>query len=200
MNYDDIALVVVDAYQSSFSDKGKAHSGFKKAYLNISKKLHKCLIDNSLPIFITGHSLGAALTTLATSELYDNENFDSCYTFGSPRTGDPEFINSIKCGRIYRVVNNCDVITTVPIDFARIKYGHIGSSYLIDDHDDLLKDMSEDEIYAYQKSKSGGLKKYAVSKIFNDGSKSIKDDLPAFLADHAPINYVLGLQKLIKGY
>lgn len=194
---DDWAINV-DAYQAPFGKAGKVHQGFMKAYLSIREKLFEYLKDNSLPVFITGHSLGAALATLATSELYDNENFDSCYTFGSPRIGNPEFINSIKCERIYRIVNNCDVITTVPVDFAGIKYVHIGVSYLIDNHGNLLEGMSEDEIYAYQKSKLEGLKEYAISKIFNYDIKSVKDDLPSFLADHSPINYVSILQNLMK--
>ncbi len=186
------------AYQSSFGSSGKVHSGFKKAYLSIRQELFECLRDHSLPVFITGHSLGAALATLATSELHGHDNFDSCYTFGSPRTGNPEFINSIKCDRIFRIVNNCDVVTTIPIDFALIKYKHIGLNYLIDDQGNLIESMSEDEVFTYQKSKLDGLKEYAVSKIFDPASKSIKDDLPVFLADHAPINYVLRLQKLTK--
>jgi triacylglycerol lipase len=186
----------VHAYQSSFNDIGKVHSGFKKAYLSIKKELHEYLKNNTLPVFITGHSLGAALAILATSEVYPDEHFDSCYTFGSPRVGNLEFFDSVKCQQIYRVINNCDVVTTVPIDFTAIKYKHIGTPYLINDSGDLIDKLNEDEIYSYQKSKLSGLKDYAISKIFNNGSKSIKDDLPAFLADHSPINYVLALQKL----
>ena len=186
------------AYQSSFDSRGKVHSGFKKAYLSIKDELHEYLNQCSLPLFITGHSLGAALATLATSELQSNENLDSCYTFGSPRTGNKVFVDSIKCKQIYRVVNNCDVVTTVPINFAGIEYKHIGSPYLIDDKGVLLEGMSEDEIYSYQKSKLEDLKEYALSKVFNNEIKSIKDDLPHFLASHSPINYVAILQNLMQ--
>ncbi len=187
----------VHAYQTPFADMGKVHSGFKKAYLSIKEELLEYLKDNVLPIFITGHSLGAALATLATSEFYKNEQFDSCYTYGSPRTGNPAFVNSIKCKQIYRIVNNCDIVTTVPIDFAGINYEHIGSPYLINDDGDLLEDINEDEIYAYQKDKLGGLKEYAKSKVFKNDIKSIKNDLPSFLADHSPLNYVSMLENLL---
>ena len=186
------------AYQMAFGEAGKVHNGFKKAYISIREELFEHIKDNALPVFITGHSLGAALATLAASELYRNKHFDSCYAFGSPRIGNPEFIDSIKCEQIYRVINNSDIVTTIPIDFTRTKYKHIGFPYLIDDKGELLEGMSEIEIYAYQKSKLQGLKEYAVLKIFNRDSKPFREDLPAFLADHAPVNYVLGMQKLIK--
>ncbi len=184
------------AYQMPFGKAGKVHHGFIQAYLSIREDLFEYLKDNNLPIFITGHSLGAALAVLATSELSNNKNFDSCYTFGSPRIGDPEFIDTIDNKRIYRIVNNCDVVTTVPIDFVGIKYRHIGLPYLINDKGALLENMSDEEIYRYQKGKRGEIKDYAISKIFNNDLKSIKADLPVFLADHAPINYVSSLQKL----
>lgn len=186
------------AYQSSFNNRGKVHSGFKKAYLSIRKELFKYLKSNTLPVFITGHSLGAALATLATSELFENEQFDSCYTFGSPRTGNPDFVNTIKCQQIYRVVNNYDVVTTVPVDFAQIKYVHVGLTCLIDKMGVLLEGMSQEEVYTYQKNSLEGLKDYAISKLFNDNLKSVKNDLPSFLSDHSPINYVLSLQNLLK--
>lgn len=187
----------VHAYQASFYNKGKVHSGFKQAYMSIRRKLHKYLKESSMPTFITGHSLGAALATMAASDLYEDESFDSCYTFGSPRIGNPDFINSIKSRQIYRIVNNTDIVTTVPIDFARIKYNHAGSAYLIDDQGNLREGMNDDDIYIYQKSRLGSLKDYAISKAFNGDLKSIKNDLPPFLADHSPINYVLNLHNLL---
>ncbi len=178
------------AHQTPFGSKGKVHSGFKAAYLSIKDQLFEHLNSYSLPIFITGHSLGGALAILATSDIYKSDNFDSCYTFGSPRIGSPELVKSIQCERVYRVVNNCDIVTVVPLDLPFIKYRHIGSSYLLDDHGKLIPDLSEEEIYSYQKSKSNHLKQYAKTKLFNIGSKSLKTELPFFLADHAPINYV----------
>ncbi len=184
--------------QSDFNNKGRVHSGFKKAYLSIREELFSELTKNSLPLFITGHSLGAALALLATSELYENNYFDSCYTFGSPRVGDPEFIKSLKTNSIYRIVNNSDVVTTVPIDFATTMYNHAGFAYLLNDKDELHEQMNEDDVYAYQKSRLQGLKDYALAKIFNYKLNMIKDDLPSFLADHSTINYSLSIEQLLK--
>lgn len=184
--------------QSDFNNIGKVHSGFKKAYLSIREELFAELTNNSLPLFITGHSLGAALAVLAASELYENKYFDSCYTFGSPRVGDPKFIKSLKTNSIYRIVNNSDAVTTVPIDFATIIYNHAGSAFLLDDKGELHEKMKEDDVYAYQKSRAQDLKDYALSKVFNYKLNTIKDDLPSFLADHSPINYSLSIEQLLK--
>jgi triacylglycerol lipase len=184
--------------QKPFGNIGKVHSGFKEAYLSIKKDLFRYLNDYSLPIFVTGHSLGAALATLTTLDVYKSDYFDSCYTFGSPRTGNPDFVNSIICNQIYRVVNNCDIVTVVPLDFPLIKYKHIGKSYLLDDHSNLVNDMSEEEIIDYQKSKAHGLKEYVTSQVISKNIKQIQNKLPFFLSDHAPINYVLKLQSLLQ--
>jgi triacylglycerol lipase len=184
------------AYQTSFDNNGKVHSGFLKAYASIRDELLNSLANNALPIFITGHSLGAALSVLATSDLKNNLNYDSCYTFGSPRIGDANFIQTINNKNIYRVVNNCDVVTTIPIDFALIKYHHAGESFLLNDNGKLIEGMGEEEIYSYQKNNLSSLKEYAVTKLFSKDFKSLTNELPSFLADHAPINYTIKLSKL----
>jgi lipase (class 3) len=184
--------------QRPYGSTGKVHSGFKDAYLSIRKELLEYVDRNSLPIFVAGHSLGAALATLTVSDIYKNINFDSCYTFGSPRTGNKDFINSIESNNFYRVVNNCDIVTVVPLDFAIIKYRHIGIPFLIDNEGQLINNMNEDDIYTYQKSKAHELKEYAVSQLLSKNIKHIKNKLPRFLSDHAPLNYVIGLEKQLQ--
>ncbi|HIF51158.1 MAG TPA: lipase family protein [Thiotrichaceae bacterium] len=183
----------IHAYQTSFNNTGKVHAGFKKAYLSIRSELFNYLKNYNIPIFITGHSLGAALATLASSEICNNNNFDSCYTFGSPRVGNPAFSNSINCAQIYRVINNCDIVTAVPLDFSVIKYIHVGCPYLINDEGDLISNMNDVEIYNYKKDRLYNLKEYAKSKFLSKSFSSLKYDLPAFHADHSPLNYVIGL-------
>jgi triacylglycerol lipase len=184
--------------QRPYGSAGKVHSGFKDTYLSIRDELLGYLDNNSLPIFVTGHSLGAALATLTVSDIYKNINFDSCYTFGSPRTGNNDFVNAIENDNFYRVVNNCDIVTVVPLDFAVIKYRHIGNPILINDEGHLSERMNDDEVYTYQKSKVHQLKEYAVSQFLSKKIKHIKNKLPRFLSDHAPLNYVIALQNLIE--
>ncbi|MCP4020862.1 MAG: lipase family protein, partial [Desulfobacteraceae bacterium] len=65
------------------------------------------------PLFISGHSLGGALATIAAKELYHKGGIAACYTFGSPRVGDAEWISSIKTP-FYRLVNAADCVTMLP--------------------------------------------------------------------------------------
>jgi len=187
----------INVLQQPYANAGKVHTGFKEAYFSIRDELHGHLNNNSLPLFVTGHSLGAALATLTTADIYNTPHFDSCYTFGSPRTGNPAFVDSIQCENIYRVVNNCDVVTTVPLDFGIIEYRHIGASYLLTDAGKLIDNMDEDEIVSYQKNKLHELKEYAATQIFSRNINQFSDKLPMFLYDHSPINYVTGLESLL---
>src|SRR5262249_24026820 len=70
----------------------------------------------SSEICFTGHSLGAALATLALSRF--NGGQASLYTVGSPRVGNARFCERVlqKSGnQVFRFVNNNDLVTHVPI-------------------------------------------------------------------------------------
>jgi len=98
--------------------KGKVHAGFKQAFDDVKDDILREFRANlgELPLYITGHSLGAALATVATQELGDefNDQVAACYTFGSPRVGDGKYEKSIKAP-FYRIVNTTDIVTLVPI-------------------------------------------------------------------------------------
>ena len=97
---------------------GKVHIGFKSAFEDvkdaITEELRKHL--GEMPLYITGHSLGAALATVAVQEIEEefNDQVAACYTFGSPRVGDGKYERAIKVP-FYRIVNTTDIVTLVPI-------------------------------------------------------------------------------------
>lgn len=95
---------------------GKVHCGFKEAFeevaIDIQCSLNQEQFKNK-PLFITGHSLGGALATIAAKKLKHEGGIASCYTFGSPRVGDEEWISNIKVP-FYRVVNAADCVTMMP--------------------------------------------------------------------------------------
>ena len=68
--------------------EGKVHRGFKYAlndvWEDVVKYMKECETDKK-QIYITGHSLGAALATLVAGRL--NNPDVVLYTFGSPRVG-----------------------------------------------------------------------------------------------------------------
>ena len=95
---------------------GKIHSGFKEAFEEVALDI-QCTLDQEeladKPLFITGHSLGGALATIGAKKLTHKGGIASCYTFGSPRVGDEEWISNIKVP-FYRVVNAADCVTMMP--------------------------------------------------------------------------------------
>src|SRR5262245_48151537 len=74
-----------DYFPASWTD-GSVHRGFKAALETIWPQLDKALLGLSANtrVFFTGHSLGAALATLAAHRY---PHTAGVYTFGSPRVG-----------------------------------------------------------------------------------------------------------------
>jgi len=111
--------------------QGYVHNGFMNAYKSISEDIKKSLLElRDIPLYITGHSLGAALATVATQNLEHDHRFPrfrdmiaACYTFGSPRVGNSHYEQEFKAP-IYRIVNTTDIVTTIPL--MAMGYIHIG--------------------------------------------------------------------------
>jgi hypothetical protein len=111
----------------------RVHTGFFQAYWPIRETLfatvQRWVEDRPRPVYVTGHSLGAALATMATAELANHDNalvrdsIAACYTFGSPRVGDATFDQFVKVP-LYRVANGIDIVPTVPL--ALMGYRHVG--------------------------------------------------------------------------
>jgi hypothetical protein len=119
----------IDATASKISVlQGRVHAGFKLAYQGVAQDIEESVLQlKDLPLYITGHSLGAALATVATQTLEHNprirEIIAACYTFGSPRVGNSEYDIEFK-SPIYRVVNTTDIVTVIPL--LAMGYIHIG--------------------------------------------------------------------------
>ncbi len=121
-----------------FADSGDATGGrLSRGFLHAYEAAHDAAIADggetirtgleklkeaglSDPLYITGHSLGAPLATVAARELEKSLQTDfsdltvaACYTFCSPRVGDGKWVKGIKVP-IYRVVNGCDGVPLVP--------------------------------------------------------------------------------------
>ncbi len=111
----------IDAMASRISVlDGRVHAGFREAYESVAKEVEESVLklDDGLPLYVTGHSLGAALATVATQRLEHNprirEWIAACYTFGSPRVGNSHYDIEFK-SPIYRVVNTTDIVTIIPL-------------------------------------------------------------------------------------
>ena len=93
---------------------GKVHSGFQEEvndlWMDVLSELeHNDSLKIRKDVYMTGHSLGAAMATIAATRYNPLELF----TFGSPRVGGARFTRNIKC-RHLRFQNNNDIVTRVP--------------------------------------------------------------------------------------
>ncbi len=108
---------------------GRVSRGFQKIYTEgddgetlantVIKTLETVPINSQ--VFVTGHSLGAALATLCTLHISkqfvpSHPTFQEpiLYTFASPRVGDSKFADSFKSLTAYRISNSEDFVVNVP--------------------------------------------------------------------------------------
>jgi predicted lipase len=88
-------------------------------------------------LWITGHSLGAALATLLAIDVAANGGFATpvVYTFASPRIGDKVFAGTYD-GLVetsWRIANQNDIVTDLPPQF--VGYTHVDAEYPINSDD-----------------------------------------------------------------
>jgi hypothetical protein len=113
--------------------QGRMHKGFYGYY----DKLHSGVTD-AMPspaepkrrVWITGHSLGGAMAVVCGYRLRQKRiEVNATVTFGQPMLADEEmaaFLGEQTTGRYLRIVNDRDVVPTVPPSFRRWNYTHFG--------------------------------------------------------------------------
>jgi len=170
-------------FPEKWGQGANVHRGFKAALSEVWTDLEKHISKlqrNNLKIWFTGHSLGAALATLA-ADRYGN--VQGLYTFGSPRVGDQDFKADFKVNT-YRFVNNSDIVTRVP---PPSMYCHVGELKYIDsegriyDHVENRENWSED---IQNKIKN-------VFDILGKTKKNFTKMLLEPIVDHVPTIYAI---------
>ncbi len=127
--YTDIAADLV-AWKKDREGYGAAHAGFQGAFDGVEDILKAKLAAESgqgLQIWITGHSLGGALSSLASTTIMDHiaagdssYNLRGVYTYGMPRVGNEDYQTAVEAGydtndvRAMRFRNGDDIVTQVP--------------------------------------------------------------------------------------
>ena len=127
---------------------GSVHQGFQDALMDVWPAMRAQLrafrkSSAGLPLWLTGHSLGGAMATLAAAQLiHADEPFYGAYTFGQPRCGSRDFartFNTEAKERFFRFQNNNDIVTRAP---ARIMgYSHVGKFIYISSKGELDWDI-----------------------------------------------------------
>ena len=122
--------------------EGAVHRGFYEAldrvWLEVWAAVETAREESEapLPLWLTGHSLGGAMATLAATNLMSADvPFYGLYTFGSPRVLDRQqarIFNAEAGARTFRFQNNNDLITRVPTRL--MQYSHVGQlRYIFED-------------------------------------------------------------------
>lgn len=158
---------------------GRVHKGFASAARSIFVPVNEWLEQTRAArrrLFVTGHSLGAAIATLYASVIAP----DKLVTIGSPRVGDADFVATLTGIDMTRLVDCCDVVTELPPEVGG--YVHAGdAAYLT--RDGVLASTADSDFIRDDRlaARADYLRDYA----WKTGNELLRD-----LADHAPINYV----------
>ena len=117
---------------------GLVHNGFYQAVDRVWTDLVACIGEfqnKAQSIWVTGHSLGAALATVATARWRETDKpINGLYNFGSPRVGDRVFERTFNQDfgmRAFRYVNNTDLVSRVPL--RAMGFSHVGRCMTFDE-------------------------------------------------------------------
>ncbi len=117
---------------------GTVHAGFQFVYETIRDSALQGLraaLNPGDQLYVTGHSLGAALAVLFADDAAGVTPNLQVATFAGPRIGLPDFVASFN-GRVpnmVRVVNRWDIVPNVPVPAPPLcLYEHVGSALNID--------------------------------------------------------------------
>lgn len=129
--------------------EGAAEITQKPGMKNTLKAL---LHEKERPLFVTGHSLGAAMAVLCSvacgEDLQAFQPTITLYNYGQPRVGNEAFNDTLHkyVKLMFRVVNNNDVVARIPVDIIKqssiLEYEHTGKLIYLDTESKVhLEDM-----------------------------------------------------------
>lgn len=119
----------LDVFQTNYT-KGYVSKGFYLSWLSVKPYIVPYIKNK---VYITGHSLGGAIATLASVDIklaYPNQDLN-LYTYASPKVGDSVFISYFNSLHIssYRFQNYWDLIPRLPLE--DMGYVHVDTLILL---------------------------------------------------------------------
>jgi len=162
---------------------GLVHYGFIQALNEVWETLEPVFeTARPRPIWVAGHSLGAALALLAGERLGDAQ---AVYTYGAPRVGTRGFRDQYPCH---------DIVTMIP---PPVLYRHVGEEWFID-HEGRVRCENATSMRERMESRFLGHLNHAgeVFKLWRQ--RDFLNAIPnSNVTDHAPVNYVRPLRAAI---
>jgi hypothetical protein len=167
-----------------FKQVGGVHAGFKGALDLVWPEIEGALKTVTGPLFLAGHSLGAALAILAGARLGRDGVKRAVYAYGAPRVGNSKFVKSYPANTaVYRIINDNDAVAILPPPW--LGYEHVGDARCITEDGRLVR-----------KDPAGLALAKKVLSLVPELRKNNGLPLPDCLTDHAPVNYVAWMQRL----
>jgi len=175
----------LDVLPVDFPAGGSVHRGFQTALRKVWADVEEVLDGlGDLPVWFTGHSLGAALATVAAAHRA-NLASTRLVTFGSPRVGDQDFVRLLENVPVFRYVDGADIVTMVP---PRMVYRHVGTMVFVSEKKPPTVNPSS---WYVRKSRFKSILGYWLRfPIFRKGEVKLRS-----LVDHAVVNYSAALGK-----
>jgi len=138
----------------------RVHKGFKLEVDELWPMIIRDVATHAAKrnVWFTGHSLGAAMTTIMASRCAEDADVCEVYTFGSPRVGWKKYCRSLNVTH-HRFVNNNDIVSRVPL--AIMGYKHHGTEHYFNSEGKLTKMTWKDRFSGMW----DGLKKGSIDVI-----------------------------------
>lgn len=195
-NKDDLVIVCRGTEPTCFNDVkadlkafpvksetvSRVHHGFKQEVDDLWPMVKEDLLRKrsmlGKTLWFTGHSLGAAMTTIMAGRcMHDPELPDpvEVYTYGSPRAGWKKYVQHLDVTH-HRWVNNNDIVTRVPL--AIMGYRHDGTEHYMNAFGNVRPLTKWQRIKDRWRGMWMGLKKGGVDSF----------------SDHSMVNYVKNLE------
>jgi len=174
---------------------GLVHHGFAEAVEQVWPVVCRLLgpPSEAPPLWVTGHSLGGAMATLASVRLTaEGYTVRAVYTYGSPRPGDRHFQRAYRLAN-YRFVNDNDLVPHLPFRWC---YEHVGELRLLDEHGNVL---AEAATWRGKKRALRGKAKRLHRAHRRAGKPAADDDDFDWLSDHRLAGYLEALEAVLHG-
>jgi hypothetical protein len=158
---------------------GYVHNGFAIAVRSLRRQILEWIKGanpDASKLILTGHSLGAAMATLAATIWRSGW----LVTLGSPRVGDAAFTATVRAAHIVRLVDCCDAVTEVPPEVGG--YTHIKANTYLTRGAITVENPDRSFVMSDRLRARVG---YSLRYSWQFWRNVLVRDL----ADHAPINY-----------